>query len=249
MKKKHIFRSNNTIFDFFLEFEKDVKFPYFNLTVTKNNVAKFVCIYLTANTYRRYGIYQDNLTMDERKILCMLMEETGLYQDLVDEWNSFGLSDEFYGWDAYRRPDYSYIYQADTGDWETFDLCYPTGKLKCLNTDLTIVNRVAGVEPHFWLNQGREKMCCISLIAAKYIEYVEENCPSEDECNRYKETPKIVLSQEEKQLLQEYMLQPHPEYREKNVWQALLFEWCCEYGEETFEALVAKYEQPDYNSL
>ena len=40
-----------------------------------------------------------------------------------------------------------------------------------------------------------------------------------------------------------------PEYREKNVWHALLFEWCCEYGEETFEALIAKYEQPDYNSL
>ncbi|MDY2588663.1 MAG: hypothetical protein SOW32_00555, partial [Agathobacter sp.] len=61
--------------------------------------------------------------MDERKILCMLMEETGVYQNLVDEWNSFGLSDEFYSWEVYRKPDYSYIYQADTGDWETFDLC------------------------------------------------------------------------------------------------------------------------------
>lgn len=49
--------------------------------------------------------------------------------------------------------------------------------------------------------------------------------------------------------MQEYMLEPHPEYGDKNVWQALLFEWCCEYGEETFEALMAKYEQPDYNSL
>ena len=78
MKKKHIFRSNNTIFDFFIEFEKDVKFPYFNLTVTNNNVTKCACVYLTANTYRRYGIYQDNLTMDERKILWMLMEETGV---------------------------------------------------------------------------------------------------------------------------------------------------------------------------
>ena len=249
MKKKHVFRRKDTIFEFFIEFEKDVKFPYFNLIVTNSNVTKYVCVYLTENTYRRYGIYQDNLTMDERKILCMLMEETGVYQDLVDEWNSFGLSDEFYGWDAYRKPDYSYIYQADTGDWETFDLCYPTGHLKCLNVDLTIVNRVAGVEPHFWLNQGRETMCCISLIAAKYIDYVAENCPSEDEYNRYTETPKIVLSQEDKQSLQEYMLEPHPEYGDKNVWQALLFEWCCEYGEETFEALMAKYEQPDYNSL
>ena len=92
-------------------------------------------------------------------------------------------------------------------------------------------------------------MCCISLIEASYIEYTVENCPSVDEYNRYKETPKIVLSQEEKQLLQEYMLQPHPEYREKNVWQTLLFEWCCEYGEETFEALTAKYNQPDYKLI
>ena len=249
MNKHFKFKRKEIEFDFFVDFTKDVKFPYFSVRLITLMHTKNTSIYLTENTYKNYGIYRDNLNMSERKLLCMIMEETDIYQNFVDAWNRFGLSDKFYGWDAYGKPDYSYIYQENTGDWETFDLCYPTGKFKYLNADLTIVNRVAGVEPHFWLNQGREKMCCISLIEASYIEYTVENCPSVDEYNRYKETPKIVLSQEEKQLLQEYMLQPHPEYREKNVWQALLFEWCCEYGEETFEALTAKYNQPDYKLI
>ncbi|MDY2588664.1 MAG: hypothetical protein SOW32_00560 [Agathobacter sp.] len=47
MKKKYVFRRKDTIFEFFIEFEKDVKFPYLNLTVNNNNTTKFVCIYLT----------------------------------------------------------------------------------------------------------------------------------------------------------------------------------------------------------
>ena len=31
------------------------------------------------------------------------MEETDIYQNFVDAWNRFGLSDKFYGWDAYGK--------------------------------------------------------------------------------------------------------------------------------------------------
>lgn len=61
MNKHFKFKRKEIEFDFFVDFTKDVKFPYFNVRVITLMHTKNTSIYLTENTYKNYGIYRDKI--------------------------------------------------------------------------------------------------------------------------------------------------------------------------------------------